>query len=277
MRSFSLSLLTLSLSAAGLLSLSACSEESGPDPFVVPTGGTTATGGAVATGGATATGGAVTTGGDTATGGAGTGGGTPSTGIPLTFADGWVDGASNTALIQGAVFTYADLHTETTAVETIEGATACFAGEAFQVDLDCEITDPNASDCYGEFWGAAIGFNLNQGIDEVTMEGTDPMPYDAAAAGIRGFSFDLSGNTVPTSMRFTVETSTGEFCTRSATPVLLGSNEFTFEDLFTTCWNNSGDPLTDTTSILKIAWQVVTNDSSTTPFDYCVSNVVALQ
>jgi hypothetical protein len=215
----------------------------------------------------------------TATGGTASGtGGTNSvlpSGVPLTAADGWVDVMSNTLGIQGAMFSYADDTSMMGLTEDFIGADACIKGTAAKVDLKCTPVAP-ATDCYGTFWGAAIGLNLNQPNDPATGMGGDPMPYDASA--LKGFAFDIEGAAVPTSLRFKVENASGEFCSPPAKPVKLGANTFLFSDLMTQCWKAGGmSAETAKSGIVKIAWQVVTNDKSAVPFDYCVKDVRALQ
>ena len=206
------------------------------------------------------------------------------------MAAGWVDGASNTAKIQGAVFTFSDkysavgLTSNLTAPVDPTVMNACMKGTAALVDTKSTpcttmmFTSP-AKDCFGEYWGAAIGLNLNQMIDPTTMMGGSPMPYDASA--LKGFAFDISGTTVPlgAAFRFKADDGTKEFCTQAKTKIVVGSNTVLFTDLITECWKPTTTSTTADTSqskLLKISWQVVTNDKGTVPFDFCVSNVVAL-
>lgn len=207
------------------------------------------------------------------------GGGSLPEGVALTPMDGWVAVDSNTLGIQGAMFAYADPTSKLSMMEDFTGAKACISGTASKVIMPCEFMPP-ATDCYGEYWGAAIGMNLNQSIDETTKMGGTPMPFDATA--LTGFAFNISGTTIPGSLRFTVESSTGDFCTPPATLVAMGANTFTFEQLFSECWEkmaNTMNPNAGTVknSIKKIAWQVVTNAMGEVPYDYCVSDVRALQ
>ena len=256
----------------------------GGGPAPLPQGGSGNTAGTSASGG---------TGNVAGTTGGGTGGtGVSTEGVPLTpDAGGWVDGMGNTLGIQGAMFSYADTTTLATMTGTcdvcespmtIDAGKVCIKGTAAKVDMNC-TPEPPAVDCYGTFWGAAIGLNLHQEINPDTMMGDPPTPYDAAAAGIKGFSFEISGTTVPTSIRFKVEKpgatadSAVEYCTTSMTPILTGPNTVTFDQLVTECWTTGGTPATEATSMLtKIAWQVVTNATSEVPFDFCVSNVRAV-
>ncbi|HWZ92893.1 MAG TPA: hypothetical protein VNW92_28705, partial [Polyangiaceae bacterium] len=148
-----------------------------------------------------------------------------------------------------------------------------------KVDTNC--TPPAGMDCYGVTWGAAIGMNLNQPIDPTTMMGVvKPLPYDASA--LTGFAFDISGSTVPTAanFRFKVEDANGEYCTAPAKGIKLGPNVYKFTDLVSMCWAATATSPNATVAqkgLLKISWQVVTNSSSAVPFDFCVSNIRALQ
>jgi len=212
---------------------------------------------------------------DAGTSAGGTGSSVLPAGVPLTATDGWVDVMSNSLGIQGAMFSYADDTSKATMMDDFVAADACIKGTAAKVDLKCTPVAP-ATDCYGTFWGAAIGLNLNQPNDPATGMGGMPMPFDASA--LTGFAFDIEGAAVPTSLRFKIENATGEFCSPPAKPVKLGANTFLFSDLMTQCWKTGGMSAVGAKSgIIKIAWQVVTNDKSAVPFDYCVKDVRALQ
>jgi hypothetical protein len=221
-----------------------------------------------------------TTGGSTGTGGA-TGGGSATEGVPLTPADGWVDAASNALCITGAMFSYGDDTSKMGMTEDFTGANACIKGTAAKVNTACTPVAP-ATDCYGTFWGAAIGLNLNQPIDPVTGEGVvTPLKYDATH--LKGFSFTISGpaggeGMIPTTLRFKVEDGVTEYCTWKT--VGKGPNTVLFTELETKCWEHSKGTGTSATTaqagLLKIAWQVVTNTGGTIPFDYCVSDVRAI-
>ena len=223
--------------------------------------------------------------GNTSTGGTGGGSGPVAEGVPLTAMNGWVD-ASMAIGIQGAVFAYADPTSKMGLMEDFIGANACITGTAAKVDVmstPCatKMFTPPATDCYGEYWGAAIGLNLNQPIDPVSMEGVDPpLTFDAGLKGITGFAFEITGAKVPTSLRFKVENASGEFCNLATKPLLKGANSIKFADLHAECWEMMAktNPTAETakTDLIKIAWQVVTGPTAAVPFEYCVSNVRAL-
>jgi hypothetical protein len=234
--------------------------------------------------------------GGSGTGGSGTGGssvvpggtGTLGEGVPLTPMNGWVP-ADNVLMIQGAMFPFGD---ETSKMGMMppdfkeSGDKACIMGTAAKVDMlsmPCatKMFTPPATDCYGQFWGAAIGMNLNQMIDMTTMMGGTPAPFNASA--LTGFAFEISGDGVPGTkdLRFKVENASGEFCNPATKPVMKGVNSFKFSDLVKECWKppTATTPTGETAKadLIKIAWQVVTNDKGTVPFNFCVSNVRALQ
>src|SRR6478735_6151185 len=241
----------------------ACDNGSGDTgPIVAAGSGNTGSGTA---GAATGTGGASTgtAGAGPGTAGSSTGGGsTMMEGVPITPKMGLTDN-----------------------LLTATDGKSCITGTAAKVDMASDkcvnkTFDPPATDCYGQYWGAAFGINLNQTIDPGTMMGGTAMPFDASL--IKGFYFEIDGNTVPgpTALRFKVDDGTKEYCNPSMVKVKVGPNTVLFSDLTTECWmpTDMSSKVTDDVKkkVVKIAWQVVTNASSTVPFDFCISNVRAL-
>jgi len=215
----------------------------------------------------------------------GSGGGSAVAGVPITPMDGWVQADSNTAMIQGALFTYADDTTKMSLTDTIMSGMNCMKGTAAKVDTTC--TPPAGMDCYGVTWGAAMGLNLNQPIDPTTMMGSmTPLPFDLTKTNppITGFSFDVSGNTVPvaSSFRFLIDDmAANQYCSPPAKGIKKGTNTFYLKDLIEECWLSSPKPTdlkgdTAANNVVKIAWQVVTSNTATVPFDFCIDNIVAI-
>jgi len=164
-------------------------------------------------------------GGSTAAGGAG-GAASNLPGIPLEPMAGWVPD-TNAARIQGALFSFGDETSKMGKTEDFTGAKACIKGNAAKVDTASAICKsgmftPPAMDCYGEYWGIAIGLNLNQAIDPMTMMGAKEQPYDAT--NLQGFGFDIEGAVIPggTDFRFKVEDGTKEYCTPKSVKVTKG-------------------------------------------------------
>jgi hypothetical protein len=222
-------------------------------------------------------------------GGTAAGAGAPSdlpAGVPLTPSAGWV-AKDNEAGIQGAVFSFGDPTSKMGMMENFTLGNACISGTAAKVDMastacTTKMFTAPATDCYGEYWGAAIGMNLNQSIDTTLTPpaGGTPAPYDASS--LKGFAFVVSGNTVPapSAFRFKVEDGTTEFCNPATIKIKVGTNIVMFSDLISQCWMTSTPPAPNAETVkshlIKISWQVVTNASSTVPFDFCISDVRAL-
>jgi len=201
----------------------------------------------------------------------------PSNGIPLVQEMGWVDGSSNAAGIAGAVFSFADDTTKNGLTEDFtQPGKACIKGTAAKVDDRC--TPPKGvTDCFALTFGADIGENLNQ--TPAPDGGPDsPRPFDASA--FSGFFFDVDGPTVPTSgsFRFSVVDAQGtNYGSRPGHSILKGANTMLFTDLLSDPFHGTGSTAdTAKTGLVRITWQVVSNDTSAVPFDFCVSNVAAL-
>jgi hypothetical protein len=218
-----------------------------------------------------------TSGSGNGSGGGGSDSGPLPEGVPLTPTNGWIQADTNVLGIQGAVFAYADTTSGEGMTENFDDANACITGTVAKVDKTCTPMPP-ATDCYGQFWGAAIGLNLNQPIDETSGMGADPMAFDGSS--LKGFAFVIEGMEVPTKLRFKVEDASGEFCNPGTKPVKVGVNSFMFADLVKECWApkpTSANAETAKGQMIKIAWQVVTDDQATHAFDFCVKDIRALQ
>jgi hypothetical protein len=218
---------------------------------------------------------------------AGFGGSFVNTGGPLLLPiDGWVDRASNELQIQGAVYAYADSTSAMSMTADFTGSNACIQGTAAKVDQTSQqcltkVFTPPALDCYGEFWGAAIGMNLNQPIDSVTMMAREPAPFNASA--LKGFAFQISGSAVPApkDLRFQVESADGQmFCNVPTTKIKLGDNFVRFSDLVSECFRSPAptQPSAESaqSSLLRLSWHVLTNTWSEVPYDFCVSDIRAI-
>jgi len=213
-----------------------------------------------------------------AAGGAGGGAGgaaipTGSGNVITHDAEGWVAGNTNGLGIQGSFYTISDATNAPPGVTTVTiddlttPTTVCTSGIASQVPDDTS---------YGQFWGGGVAFNL-----------ADPGGMAAAPAGwtrntVTGFSFTLTGPTVPAGeqMRFKATTLEGGvvndngYCTTAAT----GANSVQFGDLVNECWTGgAGAPaLGAATQLVSLQWQVATVTASSTPFDFCIENLTAL-
>jgi len=135
----------------------------------------------------------------------------------------------------------------------------CASGTAPRVQIG-----PDGVPAYGSQWGFGMGFSLNGGG-----------PFNAAAACIRGFQFELTGN-APATLRINV-----------VTPKTVGESHFTETALSRSSfvdfgavrqgdWVQNPSPL-DLTQIMDIQFHVYTNEQTPTPFEFCVNNVRVLR
>jgi uncharacterized membrane protein YgcG len=277
----------------------ACDDGSGDNggsgPIVAGSGNGTGTGGSSTGTGGTgpgASGSSSTAGSGTTTGGSGPVG---PEGVPITPSAGWIAKESNALGVQGAAFSFADttsLMGMTDNLKDVAATTSCIKGTAAKVDMASDacvnkmFTAP-ATDCYGQYWGAALGFNLNQAIDMtlVPPAGGTPMAFDASL--IKGFYFEITDHDdhtgmvpAPSALRFKVDDGSKEYCNTAMLKLKSGANTVLFSDLTTECWAPTDTSSKITAEVekkfIKIAWQVVTNSSATVPFDFCVGNVKAL-
>jgi hypothetical protein len=219
-----------------------------------------------------------------AVGSAGDGGTVEYESTPLSLSEGRV---SNAELdVQGTVFAESDTHTgqgmtsNLTAPVPASVVNACIKGTAAKVDqasIICStkmFTAP-ATDCWAEYWGAAIGMYLNSKPDDSAQ------PFDGSA--LQGFSFELDGAVVPNraALRFQVEADERLFCSWGNVKIVPGTNRVLFAQLVEDCFRYPTDPPRPSAEsvqsrLLKVSWHVAPNDSSEVPFDFCVSNVRAL-
>lgn len=279
--------------AAGFAACDNGSGDTGGSGPVVVAGSGNGTGGSATGTGGTGPG----AGGGASVAGSGTtpGGGMSGEGVPITPVSGWIAKESNALGIQGAAFSFADTTSIVGMTDNLKDATAttsCIKGTAAKVDMASDkcvnkMFDPPATDCYGQYWGAALGFNLNQAIDMtlVPPAGGTPMAFDASL--IKGFYFEITDHDdhtgmvpAPSALRFKVDDGSKEYCNTAALKIKSGVNTVLFSDLTTECWapTDASSKITPDVEkkFIKIAWQVVTNSSAAVPFDFCVGNVRAL-
>jgi len=269
-------------------------DNGGSGPVLAPGGKANGSGGSSTGAGGSGPG----AGGSSSTAGGSTTGGTSGgpEGVSITPVSGWIAKEGNGLGIQGAAFSFADSTSILSMTDNLKDATAttsCIKGIAAKVDKASDacvnkmFTAP-ATDCYGQFWGAALGFNLNQAIDMTLVPPAGGMPMAFDASLIKAFYFELSDHDdhsgmvpAPASLRFKVNDSDNkEYCNTSAIKLRSGGNTVLLSDLTTECWGPTDLSTKITADVekkfIKIAWQVVTNDGSTVPFDFCVGNVKAL-
>lgn len=232
--------------------------------------------------------------------GDGSGGGTPGGGGTAGDGDGdtvnpgteifngtgaWVDGAMNTAGIQGSFFVLEDsmengmpvsdglTHTDFTP-DTFDDMTAkpCVSGTLAAVtDADggmCDASGTTGTACeWSAIWGGGIGLNLNETGGEDSMK----MTYDASS--LTGFTFQTSGMTGGAVVRFKakMEGSDSDFCTA----VPIGANEVALADLKHNCYTGGmASETLDVTKLVQLEWQIVPEaNTSYEVSNFCIEYV----
>ncbi|MEY4550781.1 MAG: hypothetical protein RL685_6976 [Pseudomonadota bacterium] len=202
--------------------------------------------------------------------------GAPGTGFVLTPVAGWVAGGTNEAGIQGSFFPLSDANNEapqmpgTTTITPAEdfsmamGAPICVSGTASQV----------IGEAYGQYWGGGVGFNLS---DPGGMTG--PTPW--ARGRVVGFSFDITGNTIPPAgqFRFGADFYEGAAINGdSCISIAAGANTIMLGQIVNACWDGGAmaPPLSATAMLQSLKWQVATATAAPTPFNFCIENLRAI-
>lgn len=232
-------------------------------------------------------------------GGVGTGGGDTGAGgsaslltNPILFNGSWTPADQNTVGIQGSFFILEDsvkdgalLPPDGLVHSDFDDASAptaeidfskfsdttpepCISGNAAKVE---NLADPAAEKPYSEIWGGGIGMKLNEtgGEDSVAS------PFDAVAAGIGGFEFQVSGDVTAATVRFkaTQMGSTADFC-KAITVVPGQVVKVMFSELEHECWSPNTDKTLDLTQLEAIQWQIVTDDKTAHKVtNFCVKSL----
>jgi hypothetical protein len=228
----------------------------------------------------------------------------------MPSADGFLDG-TNAVGIKGAWYSYGDWYGGTPAMAgqgdcpvkggftvdqcssitmpapgqpfTNTGGSMCTTGTVAKVIMSATATSPD----YSDIWGAGVGFDMNNaGTDDGGTGGK--LPYDATAAGVTGFSFHIDMPPTGGQMRVEFPTAAAIGTTDINSAYWGGAtanlSPFTKGGDYTVKFSEVGGPMYltspmpfDPTKILSMQFHVVSNTSSTIPFNYCISNVKALK
>lgn len=215
-----------------------------------------------------------TSGSASAAGSTGSGGAAPGSALSWD-ADGFVAAEGNPFSIRGPFYAYSDCEPPSglpcTAWDasltgadgkpgwSVERDKVCLKGTAVKVD--------NAM--FSAQWGAGLALDLNS-------EGGEPgapapkQPFDLSAAGIRGFSIDLTG-TAPARIRINL-TMPGLADSSFVDAQLPGTTSFELSDIEQGSWVKERTPF-DSTRAEALQLQVFTNAAAPTPFDFCVTAI----
>ena len=284
------------LAGYNLCAVPACVSECAPD-IDTGIGGTPGSGGGgpgsggqndgAGGGGATGSGGR-SSGGSSSGGRSGTGGSSGSavvifdgTGVGAGSEDHGIDGGFyilEDSVKDGVLVEDTLLHTDFDAFDSdlepsdfSESTAPCITGTLAMVTDElgdsCQLTSDYCA--WGDLWGGGIGLSLKIVDDEAVA-------WDAAAAGVTGFSFQVSGSVGSAPVRFMVEDLGGnQFCVEK---VSVGSTvSVPFTKLVHNCWDPGALDL-DPTQIKSISWQFVPNASTDFPIsEFCVDSVYVLE
>lgn len=168
-----------------------------------------------------------------------------------------VGGYHSSGTLKGYFWTSADSKapgtgTSTVMPETFESTPKiCASGVAAKVPSDT---------AYSTHWGTLVGWNVNQG---------EMPPNDPSTAAITGtITVGVSGSKVPSGLRIKVAVGSTDYCA----PLVSGSNTIKASDLKKECWLTAGAAYAGE-PVAAIAVQVTTNTMSTTPFDFCITEM----
>jgi hypothetical protein len=204
--------------------------------------------GSTGTGG---TGGTPTTGG--AAGSAGAGGGMscgPGEGLGIAPTNGLYD--VNCVGIAGSAYSYVDDMGSYVTVTSDDGH-FCISGML--------------GDSANGAWGGAIEYQLN------APGGASPVPYDATAHGVTGFSFDITGPQIPSTLQihYAVDGDGQVYCEELA----AGHHDVAFSEAYYSCGSSGSTPNPAALVLIRFAFYSVSG--ATIPLDFCVDNLTATQ
>jgi hypothetical protein len=192
---------------------------------------------------------------------------------------GWVDGASNPFAVQGPWYSYDDCKDSAGVASTlpctmrdasmmgpdmdtgwsVTPTAVCFKGTAVKVQ----------SMMFAAQWGAGLALDLNSSGGVAAVKSA----FNATAAGITGFSVDISGTAPATGIRINL-TMDGVGDSNFIAAPIPGTTTFKLSQVKQGSWVTSKTPL-DPAKIMAMQFQVYTNATSATPFDFCINAIRA--
>jgi hypothetical protein len=119
-------------------------------------------------------------------------------------------------------------------------------------------------------WGAGIALELNDGPPQ--------QPFDTTAQGIKGFCFQLSGATIPsTTIRVAFPTKDNNDNAYFEPVTLLGQNTVLFSDpgFAQGSWVTDKMPF-EPTLVTLIQFQIPSSPTAPVPWDFCIEGLTAV-
>lgn len=234
-------------------------------------GGSEQSGGSSSEGGNTSEGGASSEGGSTSEGGASSEPGECA--LTATEDTGWIDATTNDCKVQGAWYAYSDCTTspdDCTTDQIPEPGSDAFPNSDGRICTSGTTAEINKE--YDTKWGAGIGLNLNQPTDSEDKNPISELPH-----ALKGFSFTISGDTVPPEIRVTYPTAQTEKTAHFKKITEAGDYTVLFTDAAQGTWVKEDQQVELVPGeVTAIQFQVVGADTKTISFDFCVENLKAL-
>jgi hypothetical protein len=147
---------------------------------------------------------------------------------------------------------YAYAYNDTMSTSCVDSNALCGSGSTVVMDSA------------GKYWGAGIGFNLNQAM---ATSSTSP-PINTFAATGSGITYTLSAFASTGGMRIIVDQGGTDYCA----PITSASGTVKWSSFNTKCWDNSGTVLSGAPTATHINFQV-NSGMSTGSFNFCVTAV----
>jgi hypothetical protein len=179
-------------------------------------------------------------------------------GEPLEIVDGFIGRGTNEHGIQANLFV----------ASAPKGATIAFTERTGSLCVSGNL-DPVEDGDFSTQWGTVFGF-------EFVSDALEFEPWDRDGGAVDGFAFTLTGPQIPI-LRFAslpgdADISVDNFCREFFFPASGERLEVPIDTLTRDCWLPGGEPLI-TDDLRSIAWNIPSNISTATPFEFCVSDV----
>jgi hypothetical protein len=117
-------------------------------------------------------------------------------------------------------------------------------------------------------WGAGLGLELNDGPPQ--------MPFDTTAAGIKGFCFELSGSSIPsTSIRVAFPTVGNQDGPYFESVTAAGQHTVLFSETAQGSWVTPKSAFAPT-AVTLIQFQIPSDMAAPVPWDFCVEGLTAV-
>jgi len=231
------------------------------------TGGQTGSGAAGAGGGNPGVGGTLGGGGTGPVAGGGGAGGAASgcPGVPLTpDAMGYISLASNPVGIRGSWFIYSDC----VDLKGVNCAMVTSPSPNSFPNVGGKMCTSGKTSMAAGAWGAGIGLELNDGPPQ--------MPYDTVTHGVKGFCFQLSGPSIPSSsIRVAFPTKNVPDDVYFSAVTTQGQHTVLFSDTAQGSWVTKKAAF-EPTMVMLLQMQIPSTTTAPVAWDFCIEGLTAI-